>query len=116
MQVREGMSDVVLTIGPEHTVREAATAMCRRNVGAAVAAGPLCGRPGASDGWGVRAAGGARRAGGAQAEVFEHDARLFAWCAREGAVLGPYRAQRRTTTLAVAIWSGRGRWARETQN
>jgi CBS domain-containing protein len=36
MQVREGMTDVVLTIGPGHTLREAATAMCQRSVGAAV--------------------------------------------------------------------------------
>ncbi len=36
MQVRDGMSDVLLTVGPGHTLREAATAMCARNVGAAV--------------------------------------------------------------------------------
>ncbi len=36
MQVRDGMSDVVLTVGPGHTLREAATAMCSRSVGAAV--------------------------------------------------------------------------------
>lgn len=36
MQVRDGMSDVVLTVGPGHSLREAATAMCRRGVGAAV--------------------------------------------------------------------------------
>lgn len=36
MQVRDGMSDVVLTVGPGHTLREAAEAMCRRSVGAAV--------------------------------------------------------------------------------
>jgi CBS domain-containing protein len=40
MQVREGMSDVVLTIGPGHTLREAAEAMSRRNVGAAVVLDP----------------------------------------------------------------------------
>lgn len=40
MQVREGMSEVVLSIGPGHTLREAATAMCRRNVGAAVVIDP----------------------------------------------------------------------------
>jgi CBS domain-containing protein len=34
------MSDVVLTLGPGHTLREAATAMCRRNVGAAVVIDP----------------------------------------------------------------------------
>jgi CBS domain-containing protein len=40
MQVREGMSDVVLTIGPRHTVREAAVGMSQRNVGAAVVIDP----------------------------------------------------------------------------
>jgi CBS domain-containing protein len=40
MQVREGMSETVLTIGPQHTLREAAEAMCRRNVGAAVVLDP----------------------------------------------------------------------------
>jgi CBS domain-containing protein len=36
MQVREGMSSVVLTIGPGHTIRDAATRMTERGVGAAV--------------------------------------------------------------------------------
>ena len=36
MQVREGMSSLVLTIGPGHTIRDAATRMTERNVGAAV--------------------------------------------------------------------------------
>ncbi len=40
MQVREGMSESVLTIGPRHTLREAAEAMCRRSVGAAVVLDP----------------------------------------------------------------------------
>jgi CBS domain-containing protein len=40
MQVREGMSEVVLTIGPGHTLRYAAEAMCQRNVGAAVVIDP----------------------------------------------------------------------------
>jgi len=40
MQVREGMTDIVLTIGPGHTLREAAEAMARRNVGAAVVLDP----------------------------------------------------------------------------
>ena len=40
MQVREGMSEVVLTIGPGHTLREAAEAMHRRSVGAAVVLDP----------------------------------------------------------------------------
>ena len=46
MQVREGMSDVVLTVGPGHTLREAAAAMCRRNVGAAVVMDPEAPGPG----------------------------------------------------------------------
>jgi CBS domain-containing protein len=46
MQVREGMSDVVLTIGPGHTLRDAADAMCRRNVGAAVVLDPDAQGPG----------------------------------------------------------------------
>jgi CBS domain-containing protein len=40
MQVREGMSDVVLTVGPDHTLREAARFMGRRGVGAAVVIDP----------------------------------------------------------------------------
>jgi CBS domain-containing protein len=40
MQVREGMSETVLTIGPSHTLRDAAEAMYRRNVGAAVVLDP----------------------------------------------------------------------------
>jgi CBS domain-containing protein len=40
MQVREGMSETVLTVGPSHTLRDAAEAMYRRNVGAAVVVDP----------------------------------------------------------------------------
>jgi CBS domain-containing protein len=36
MQVRDGMSSAVLTIGPHHTLREAARRMSERRVGAAV--------------------------------------------------------------------------------
>jgi CBS domain-containing protein len=36
MQVRDGMSSSVLTIGPDHTLREAARRMSERKVGAAV--------------------------------------------------------------------------------
>jgi CBS domain-containing protein len=36
MQVRAGMSDVVLTVNPGHTLRDAAVAMAERKVGAAV--------------------------------------------------------------------------------
>ena len=36
MEVREGMSSVVLTVGPGHTLREAARRMCEKGVGAAV--------------------------------------------------------------------------------
>ncbi len=40
MQVREGMSEVVLTVGPGHSLRDAASAMVRRDVGAAVVLDP----------------------------------------------------------------------------
>src|SRR3954454_16357920 len=40
MQVRDGMSKVVLTVGPGHTLRQAAEHMARRNVGAAVVVDP----------------------------------------------------------------------------
>ena len=40
MQVREGMSTVVLTIGPGHTLRQAAAQMAARGVGAAVVHDP----------------------------------------------------------------------------
>jgi CBS domain-containing protein len=46
MQVRDGMTDVVLTVGPGHTLREAAAAMCRRQVGAAVVLDPEAPGPG----------------------------------------------------------------------
>ena len=36
MRVREGMSTVVLTVGPHHTLRQASAAMAERGVGAAV--------------------------------------------------------------------------------
>jgi CBS domain-containing protein len=36
MEVREGMSNVVLTLGPGHTLREAARRMVEKGVGAAV--------------------------------------------------------------------------------
>ncbi|CAA9507622.1 MAG: hypothetical protein AVDCRST_MAG17-1777 [uncultured Solirubrobacterales bacterium] len=36
MMVRDGMNDIVVTVGPSHTLREAARRMTARNVGAAV--------------------------------------------------------------------------------
>ena len=36
MEVRDGMSELVLTVGPGHTLREAARMMTDKNVGAAV--------------------------------------------------------------------------------
>jgi CBS domain-containing protein len=46
MHVREGMSEVVLTIGPGHTLQEAAAAMSQRNIGAAVVVDPDAPGPG----------------------------------------------------------------------
>ena len=46
MQVSEGMSSVVLTVGPGHTIREAAKQMARRGVGAAVVVDPDLPGPG----------------------------------------------------------------------
>ncbi|HEX8102034.1 MAG TPA: CBS domain-containing protein [Solirubrobacteraceae bacterium] len=46
MQVREGMSSVVLTIGPGHTLRQAARQMHERKVGAAVVNDPEAAGPG----------------------------------------------------------------------
>ena len=40
MQVSDGMSSEVLTIGPSHTLRDAARAMTERRVGAAVVIDP----------------------------------------------------------------------------
>jgi CBS domain-containing protein len=40
MNVRDGMTQLVLTIGPAHTLREAARLMSRRQVGAAVVMDP----------------------------------------------------------------------------
>ncbi len=40
MQVQDGMSRVVLTVGPQHTLSEAARAMAERSVGAAVVVDP----------------------------------------------------------------------------
>lgn len=36
MQVRDGMSDVVLTVGPSHTLRDAARMMVEKRTGAAL--------------------------------------------------------------------------------
>jgi CBS domain-containing protein len=46
MQVRDGMSEVVLTVGPGHTLREAAALMAERRVGAAVVHDPDAPGPG----------------------------------------------------------------------
>ncbi len=46
MQVRDGMSSVVLTVGPGHSLREAAAQMCSRNVGAAIVIDPDAPGPG----------------------------------------------------------------------
>ena len=46
MQVRDAMSSDVLTIGPTHTLRQAATQMAARRVGAAVVHDPDAGGPG----------------------------------------------------------------------
>jgi len=40
MQVKDGMTDAVLTVGPSHTLREAARAMTSKKVGAAVVNDP----------------------------------------------------------------------------
>jgi CBS domain-containing protein len=40
MNVRDGMTDVVLTVGPAHTLREASRQMSARRVGAAIVADP----------------------------------------------------------------------------
>jgi CBS domain-containing protein len=40
MEVRDGMSSVILTVGPGHTLRDAARAMSERKVGAAVVIDP----------------------------------------------------------------------------
>ena len=40
MQVRDGMSSVILTVGPDHTLRQASKLMSKRNVGAAVVLDP----------------------------------------------------------------------------
>lgn len=46
MQVRDGMSETVLTVGPQHSLREAATLMSQRKVGAAVVMDPEAPGPG----------------------------------------------------------------------
>ena len=46
MQVRDGMSTVVLTVGPSHSLQEAARLMAERNVGAAVVVDPESPGPG----------------------------------------------------------------------
>jgi CBS domain-containing protein len=46
MQVRDGMSSMVLTVGPGHTLRAAAKAMSERRVGAAVVLNPDAMGPG----------------------------------------------------------------------
>jgi CBS domain-containing protein len=46
MRVRDGMSPTVLSVGPGHTLREAACLMSRRRVGAAVVLDPEAQGPG----------------------------------------------------------------------
>ena len=46
MDVRDGMNRVVVSIGPAHTLREAARRMTRADVGAAVVTDPEAGGPG----------------------------------------------------------------------
>jgi len=46
VEVRTGMSNVVLTVGPAHTLREAARMMSERSVGAAVVIDEESGGPG----------------------------------------------------------------------
>lgn len=46
MQVRDGMSGTVLTVGPGHTLREAARLMSQKRVGAAVVLDPDAAGPG----------------------------------------------------------------------
>ena len=46
MQVRDGMSPMVLTVGPGHTLRDAARLMSERHVGAAVVIDPDASGPG----------------------------------------------------------------------
>jgi CBS domain-containing protein len=46
MYVRDGMSSVVLTVGPGHSLHEAAAQMCTRNVGAAIVIDPDAPGPG----------------------------------------------------------------------
>ena len=46
MHVRDGMSEMVLTVGPGHSVRAAARLMAERQVGAAVVIDPDAGGPG----------------------------------------------------------------------
>jgi CBS domain-containing protein len=46
VQVRDGMTDVVLSVGPGHTLRQAATAMAARHVGAAIVHDPDAPGPG----------------------------------------------------------------------
>jgi CBS domain-containing protein len=46
MQVRDGMSSMVLIVGPGHTLREAAKAMSARRIGAAVVLDPDAAGPG----------------------------------------------------------------------
>lgn len=46
MQVRDGMSTVVVRVGPAHTLREAARRMAERSVGAAIVIDPDAHGPG----------------------------------------------------------------------
>ncbi len=48
MQVRDAMSSVVLTVGPGHSLRDAARLMSERRVGAAVVIDPDGGGPASS--------------------------------------------------------------------
>jgi CBS domain-containing protein len=46
MRVRDGMNEITVTVGPDHTLREAARRMTDRSVGAAVVSDPEAAGPG----------------------------------------------------------------------
>src|ERR1700685_3525928 len=46
MKVRDGMTEIAVTVGPGHTLREAASAMVGRQVGGAVVVAPGAPGPG----------------------------------------------------------------------
>ncbi len=75
MQVRDGMSEVSLTVGPSHTLREAAAMMVEKGTGAALVSDDESPTPGIVTERDLLISVGARRGSGRRAGRRAHEPR-----------------------------------------